>query len=76
MEVCVLNSEIDVDSDLDETCHFMVEDQSRSKFFGSDSEVGDKNEDQEQEAFAIQQLFGGKNGMENEVGDAYNVLNE
>lgn len=68
MDLCVLNSEAEVESDQEQSARFMVEDNSFNRSQGSDSEVGGDAEDQEHDAFAIEQIFGDNNGGVKKVG--------
>lgn len=59
LERCQLNTEVDVDSDLDDTSLFMAADVTVRDIRGSGSDLNNAEEDRDQEAFAIQQLVAG-----------------
>lgn len=76
IERCQLNSEVDVDSDLDETGLFMAGDDSLREFqrVGSDFKIGE--EDKDQAAFAVEQIFGGSREIGNRSGSSKHGFNE
>lgn len=70
---CELNSQVDVDSDLDDTSMFMVGEDSMTDIQGLRTEFA---EEKDQEAFVIEQLFGGNRKTGNDKGTSNHGFNE